>query len=395
MLVEDLVAITALMIITVGNSAFNLGLQQSFPIITLIIKALGLFLLTFVLSKYVLESIFRAIAKNVELLFLTAIAWCFIFTSLALLLGFSIMIGAFLAGVALASSPYHFQIQSKVKPLRDFFLTLFFVYLGSQVKLGDLFSAWGAIAALTIYAIVVKPLIFLLLLGIFGFRKHTLFHTALNLSQISEFSLVIMLLGLSNGSVRPVTLSVIAMVGVLSITVSSTMITYSRQLYQIISPFLNFFEHQNMTYFLETKSKQPKKDHVVVVGGEGIGGPVIRFLKKEGIPEMVVDFNPHVIERLQKNSIEAIYGDIADPDILDFLQLENSKVIISAVDHDEDNEQLLRELKRRKIKALKIIRASDPDQGELFKSLGADYVVLPEKVSGEFLVNKLKTSWLH
>ena len=128
LLVEDLVAIVALMLLTVGSSFLNLGLQESLPLLVLIFKAIGLFLLTFVISKYVLAGIFNAVAKSVELLFLTAITWCFIFTSIAILSGFSVVIGAFLAGVALASSPYHLQIQGKIKHLRDFFVTLFFVF---------------------------------------------------------------------------------------------------------------------------------------------------------------------------------------------------------------------------------------------------------------------------
>jgi Kef-type K+ transport system membrane component KefB len=116
LLVEDLIAIGVLMFISVSSSALDLGLQQSLPILTLVLKAIGLFVLTFVLSRYVLEKLFDIIAKSSELLFFTTIAWCFAFTALAVLSGFSVEIGAFLAGVALASSPYHFQIQGKIKP---------------------------------------------------------------------------------------------------------------------------------------------------------------------------------------------------------------------------------------------------------------------------------------
>jgi len=150
LLIEDLVAIGVLMIISVGGSSFGLGFQQSLPLITLVLKAIGLFVLTFLLSRYVLEKVFDNVARSVELLFLTAITWCFAFTSLAVMLGFSVVIGSFLAGVALASSPYHLQIQGKIKPLRDFFLTLFFVYLGLQTKVSDFVGAWPAILLFTI-----------------------------------------------------------------------------------------------------------------------------------------------------------------------------------------------------------------------------------------------------
>lgn len=393
LLVEDLVAVAALMIISVGSSAFKLGLQESLPMITLLAKAIGLFFLTFILSKYVLEKVFDAVAKSVELLFLTAVTWCFLFTTLALLSGFSVVIGAFLAGVALASSPYHLQIQGKVKPLRDFFVTLFFVYLGAQARLTDIISYLPAIAVLTGYALVIKPLLYLLILGAFGFRKHTMFQTALNLSQISEFSLVVLLVGVNVGLVSPASLSVMATVAVISIVFSSVLIADSKKIYKIVSRFLPFFEHKTMTHVLECKLEESLSGHIVVIGAHRVGGPVVKYLKTSDIPFLVMDFNPHVVEELSKSKVRVIYGDVGDPDVLDYLQLEKAKLIISTATDMSDNEILLDECKRRKVQAKIVVRALDKDHANALKDLGADYVVLPEKVSGDFLVNQLKNYW--
>lgn len=393
LLIEDLVAIMTLMGISVGSSVFHLGLQESLPVIILIVKAIGLFVLTFILSKYVLVKVFDAVAKNVELLFLTAITWCFLFTTLAIVSGFSVVIGAFLAGVALASSPYHLQIQGKIKPLRDFFVTLFFVYLGAQAKLSDVFSMWHIVLLFAAYALIVKPLIFLLILGMFGFRKHTLFQTSLSLSQVSEFSLIILLVGVDNGFVRSSTLSVMAAVAVLSIIVSSIMITYSKKIYKFISFILPFFEHSSKTHFLEAKIEEKLNDHIIIIGAHRVGGPVVKYLQKTDISFIVMDFNPHVVETLTKEKVKVIYGDVGDPDVLDNLQLEQAKLIISTATDMNDNEMLLEECKRRKIKAKVISRALDKDHAKALKDLGADYVILPEQVSGDFLVNQLKSHW--
>jgi Kef-type K+ transport system membrane component KefB len=393
LLVEDLVAIGVLMFVSVSNSAFNLGLQESLPILTLLLKAIGLFLLTFVLSKYVLEKIFDAVAKNIELLFLTALTWCFLFTTLAIVSGFSVVIGAFLAGVALASSPYHLHIQGKIKPLRDFFVTLFFVYLGAQAKIGDLISAWPAIIIFTLFALLVKPIIYMLILGMFGFRKHTLFQTSLNLSQISEFSLVVLLVGVEMGIASQSSLSVMAAVAVFSIIFSSIMIAYSKKIFKFASPVLPFFEHKSKTHFLEAKLEEELQDHVIIIGAHRVGGPVVRYLQKSEIPFLVMDFNPHIVEQLRQKEVKVIYGDVGDPDILDNLQLEKAKLIISTASDMTDNSILLEECKRRKVRAKVVARALDHDHAEALKALGADYVILPEKVSGDFLVTQLKTHW--
>lgn len=393
LLVEDLVAIVTLMLLTVSSSALGIGLQQSLPILALIVKAIGLFLLTFFLSKYVLQRLFNAVAKSVELLFLTAIAWCFVFTSIAILSGFSVVIGAFLAGVALASSPYHLQIQGKIKPLRDFFVTLFFVYLGTQVNPQDILSSWPTILVFTLYALVAKPLIYMLILGKFGFRKHTLFQTGLYLSQISEFSLVVLLVGVQLQSVSPTALSVMAIVAVISIITSSILITYSRKIYNSISPLISFFENKTKTHFMETPSGDGLENHVIIIGAHRIGMPLVRYLAREKIPFIVMDFNPHVVEELKAKNINVVYGDLGDPDMYSALALEKAKLIVSSASTISDNELLIEECKRKKSSAKILVRALDNKHAQALKALGADYVMQPEKVSGAFLVNQLKKHW--
>jgi Kef-type K+ transport system membrane component KefB len=393
LLVEDLVAIAVLMIISVSGSAFGLGFQQSLPLLALFLKAIGLFVLTFLLARYVLEKIFDNVAKSVELLFLTAITWCFAFTSLAVLLGFSVVIGAFLAGVALASSPYHLQIQGKIKPLRDFFLTLFFVYLGLQTKVSDFIGAWPAILLFTFFALVLKPIVYLLILGIFGFRKHTLFQTSLNLSQISEFSLVVLLVGVNEGLASPLALSVMAAVAVLSIIFSSITIAYSKPLYRLVSPMLSFFERKSGFHFMERKVDEILSDHVVIIGAHHLGAPIVKFLQEEKVPFIVMDFNPHIVQKMRDDGVNVIYGDLGDPEILDSLQLEKSKLIVSTARDMSDNEILLEECKRRKIRAKIVARAVDKDHAKALKALGADFVILPEQVSGDYLASQLKIHW--
>lgn len=392
-LLEDLVAILVLMGISVGSSVFSTGLQNSMPLVTLLLKAIGLFFLTFILSRFVLERIFDAVAKSVELLFLTAITWCFLFTTLAVWAGFSVVIGAFLAGVALASSPYSLQIEGKVKPLRDFFLTLFFVYLGTEAHVQDFVTYWPAILAFTLCALIAKPIIVMLVLGAFGFRKHTFFHTAISLSQISEFSLVVLLVGLTAGIVSPAALSVMAAVAVISMIISSLAITYSNKLYRIFAPYIGFFQHGKFTHEMEVRMEEEAYDHIIIIGAHRVGGPIVNYLSKTNIPFLVIDFNPRVVQQLRERNIKVIYGDIDDPEVLESIHIDKAKLIISTSQDHEDNAFLLEEMNRRKIRAKVIVRATDREEEKEFRKMGADYVILPEKVSGDFLVTQLKSHW--
>jgi Kef-type K+ transport system membrane component KefB len=390
LLVEDLVAIITLMVISVSSSALNVGVQQSLPILALLLKGIGLFILTFVLSKYVLQRIFDAVAKSTELLFFTSITWCFVFTSLAVFSGFSIEIGAFLAGIALASSPYHLQIQGKIKPLRDFFLTLFFIYLGSQIKVNYLWSGLPIILIFTAFALIFKPMVYMFILGLFGFKKHTIFQTAIHLSQIS---LIVLVVGAKFMGVSGMTVSVMAVVAVISIIASSILISNSRKIYRFLLPIMPIFERNVKKHFLETEFLDQIEEHVIIIGAHRIGGPIAEYLKKEGIPFLVMDFNPHLVKKLKDEGMNVVYGDIGDPDVLDNLPIEKTKLIISTAPSLNDNEILLSECKRRKTDAVIVVRAEDKAHGEALKALGADHTISPERVTGSYLVKQIKDHW--
>ncbi|MBI4057804.1 cation:proton antiporter [Candidatus Microgenomates bacterium] len=394
LLVEDLVAVALLMVMTTGSSFLNVGISNVMPLLALSLKGVVLLILAITLSRFALTRIFVSVAHSTELLFLSALAWCFVFIATALFLGFSVIIGAFLAGVAIASSPFHFEIQAKLKPLRDFFVALFFVYLGSQVVFQDLPRVLPLIIVFTLFALVVKPLLFMSILSLFGFRKHTLFQTSLNLSQISEFSLVIAVVGVTLGIVSQSVLTAIALTGVFSVIFSSIMIASARQIYSRLSAVAAFFERGDIAHEIEAKREHHVlEDHIVLIGAHRLGAAILTFLVKERVPFIIVDFNPKIIRELQDKGLYAIYGDIGDPEIVELLNLSKAKLIISTARDREDNLMLLAYIARARIKAPVIARASTVEDLKVLYKKGADYVILPEAIAGDVIKEKLRTYW--
>lgn len=391
LLLEDLLAVLLLVFLTASSSVFNLGLQQSFPVLALILKAGILFGLALSLSKFILPKVFKAVSRQSELLFITALAWCFTYISLSLFLGFSVVIGAFLAGIALANSPMHYQIQGKVKPLREFFVTLFFVYLGTKVDFSQIGRVYPLMLTFTFYTLFIKPLIFLLIFGIFGFRKHTIFQSALNLTHISEFSLILLLVGFELNIVSQAALTTIALSAVLSMIVASIMITHSNKLYKNLSGLIGFFERKNYKHALEFSSHHENLEgHIILIGARKVGGEIVKLLKRENIPQIVLDFNPHQVEALMREKIPVLYGDMGDPEILDVLNLSDARMIISTSASMEDNRLILEELRSRRINCPVIVRAETADDAKDLYRAGADFVIIPEILAGDFLVDKLK-----
>lgn len=391
LLLEDLLAVLLMVFLTVSSSVFRLGFQQAFPLVTVVVKVIFLFGLVLILSKFILPNVFKAVSRQSELLFITALAWCFIYISFAILLGFSVVIGAFLAGIALANSPFHFQIQGKVKPLREFFVTLFFVYLGTQVDFKNLDKIYPLMIVFTGYTLVAKPVIFLLILGIFGFRKHTMFQTALSLTHISEFSLILLLVGFELNIVSQSALTTIALSAVLSMIVASTAISHSNKLYKKFSSLAGFFERKNFKHSLEEgEPLENLKGFVVVIGARKVGGEIVKLLKREKIPQIVLDFNPVQVEALTLEKIPVLYGDMGDPEVLDGLNLQDARMVISTSASIEDNLLLLEELKSRHINIPVIVRSDTTDDARDLYKAGADFVIIPEILAGDFLVEKLK-----
>lgn len=390
LLVKDLLAVILILVLTSSSSFLDIGYHQTFPYVAILLKIIILFAIVLVLSKFLLPFIFKKVSDSGELLFLTALAWCFAYISFSILLGFSVMVGAFLAGIALASSQYHYHIEGKIKPLRDFFIALFFVYLGTQVNFSILKETYPIILIFTAYALLAKPLISLLLVGIFGFKKHTMFKTAINLSQISEFSLILLILGLEKNFVSDGALTTIAFAAALSITLSSILISHSDKLYKILSKFIGLFERKDLHHYLERKQTFPHKNHVILIGAHRVGIEIIDFLESEKVPQLVLDFNPHQVETLEKRKIPVIYGDMSDPDMLDKLNLKEAKMVISTVGNFEDNKLLLEDIKMRELDIPVIVRADSLERVEDLYQAGADYVIVPELLAGDFLVKQLK-----
>jgi Kef-type K+ transport system membrane component KefB len=196
LLMQDFFAVMTIILftgLTPGASASAL-----LPEIAVIgIKVILLFGLVIVLSKYVFPPLVHKISNSSESLFLFSLAWVFVFTAIVTspLIGFSIEIGGFLAGLALANTLESFQIVARMKALRDFFITLFFVMLGLEMKFSNIELIIFPAIIFSLFVIFGKPLIVMATTGLLGYRKRTSFLTGISLSQISEFSLIIFFIG--------------------------------------------------------------------------------------------------------------------------------------------------------------------------------------------------------
>jgi Kef-type K+ transport system membrane component KefB/voltage-gated potassium channel Kch len=376
-LLDDIVATFALLFVAAGKNNALDGVEIAF----LVIKG-AIFIATLALvSMKFLPRIAKSMAKSQELLFLFALAWGFGVASLANYLGFSIEVGALFAGVALAPLAYAKQIGARLKPLRDFFVILFFISLGEHLQFNNLGAVVIPAIVFSFVVIVLKPLVVMLSLGIMGYTRRTSFKTAINLSQISEFSIILIVLATASGIISPEITAIITLVALLSITISTYLMQYDNALYHRLEKHLEFFERSNAH-----DVQHAEKNYPLVLIGYGNGGhQYLKTFKSMKKRYVVIDYDPEVIEDLERANINYLYGDATDPELLAEINMDAARLIINTIGDHEVNQSLVRYVRRRNDKTIIVCYSSTYGQAAELYRLGVSYVMMPHFIGSERL----------
>lgn len=381
LIVEDFVAGLALMIIPLlqGKSGWETIGKELLFIVVLII---GIFLF----SSLVLKRILNYLAQNQETLFLFGIAWALILAALFDYFGFSLEIGALIAGMTLASTKYTLDLGGKIKPLRDFFVVLFFVFFGSQLATKITPILLGQALLFSFFVVIGKPLIVMTILRMFGYKKKTNFLAGCSIAQISEFSLILILLGYNLGHITSEIMSLAVLIAIMTIGMSSYSIYYSHTIFNKISHWLNIFEGKKYRH----QENHEKTYDVIVFGYHRMGYRIVQALKELGVSYAVVDYNPKVILSLAKEKVNVMYGDAGDRNFLSEIPLGKAKLIISTVPDESSNRVINEKLKQINSDTIFVATSEHAHLAlDLYKE-GVDYVLLPHQLGGEYAAHMIK-----
>jgi Kef-type K+ transport system membrane component KefB len=379
LLLEDIFAILTLSILTSFNGFAVSLIGLAF------IKFIGLFTVAYVCGRFIFPYIFRFAARNQELLLITSLSICFLFSLMFHFLGFSIVIGAFVAGLALGNLEYNIEIIGRVKPLRDFFALLFFVSLGMALSLGTIKSLLVPIICFTLVILIFKPILIMTICSVFKFTKKPSFSTATYLSQVGEFGLIIAAQGLFLGHISNEMFSMVVIIALFTITVTSYLIKFNEGLYKLLSKPLQIFDVFN-TEGLEFMSTEIKPT-VVLCGHNRVGYSILKSLKKVKKKVLIVDYNPEIIAKLVKDGYHCIYGEVDDEEVMDRMNFKGLKHLISTVPYIEVNLLLIKKLRAVNKKAKIVVTASNIDDALKLYTHGADYVNLPHFLGGQHVAN--------
>lgn len=384
LLVQDLIA--TVMLLFVSASAGLAGGSWESIALLLLAKAIGIFLVMVIVMRWVLPFLLKHASQSQELLFLFAIAWGLSIAGLFQVLGFSVEIGALIAGVVLSSSPLIEEISAKLRPLRDFFIVIFFVLLGSQIVLSDVTTLLPKVLILSLFVLIGNPVIVFIVMNLLGFHRKTGFLTGLTVAQISEFSLILAGLAFQIGHVSRETVTLITLVGLITITGSTYLILNAEFLYSKLVKLLILLElRKNDTW--DTNDSQ--KYQALIIGYEQVGSFWVKALRKLDIPFLVVDFNPTVIEDLTEQKIPCLYGDAGNSEFLSEIAVDKLKLVVSAVSDSKTNELIIRHYRAQSRKCLFIIFSAVKDSEVALKDAGATLVINPLRFSAQSVAKLL------
>lgn len=383
LLIQDILAVLALSVFS------SLDALSPSIFVMAVLKGLSLFILAWLLAHHIVPQVFHFAAKSNELLFLSSLAVMFSFSIAAELLGYSIAIGAFIAGITLGNLPYQVEIIGRVKPLRDFFATLFFVSLGLKFIITDFNGFLGPLTVVVFMVIILKPLILMMIGSAFGYTLRTSFLTGLTMGQVSEFSLILLLQGMNLGHISQKLFSFVVLVTMFTIATSSYFIKYDDFIYKTIGKRFRFMERFGAQK--REMANLPKKNYdVLLVGCDRAGSVVLNELQDQKNETLVVDFNPELLRKLIRKKVSCIYGDIMDPEVIEHIPFKSLWLTVSSIPDYHVNKNLIRLVKHHTKKCLVFVTANSPKEAlDLYKH-GADYVILPHLLGGEHVALMLK-----
>ena len=379
LIMQDIVVV----ILMIGLTAYGGETQEShlgMQTLEVIGKGIGFLALVAIVTRYLLPSLLHSLARWPELLTLFAIAWAIGLASLGTGLGFSKEVGAFVAGVALAATPYKAVLGARLVSLRDFLLLFFFIDLGVQIDMAHLQAALGPAILLSVIVLVGKPIMVMALVGSMRYAKHTAVTAGLTLGQISEFSLILAALGLSLGHIDKPTVGLITLIGLITIGLSTYMILYSHWLYRWLAPAINIFnpgiphtdEIQN-----DAAAAIPAAVDTIIFGLGRYGRNLAQELQRHGRAVLCVDFDPERVRSWRQRGLAALYGDLDDTELFHTLPLADAQWVVSTIPDRDKCLVLLHELEQNGFSGRTALTADTIQHREFLLTAGADVVLLP------------------
>eukprot|EP00931_Biecheleriopsis_adriatica_P049456 TRINITY_DN28610_c0_g1_i1.p1 TRINITY_DN28610_c0_g1~~TRINITY_DN28610_c0_g1_i1.p1 ORF type:complete len:904 (+),score=166.38 TRINITY_DN28610_c0_g1_i1:139-2850(+) len=365
------------------------GLLKTFGMIALLI------IIALSYAKFIMPAILFYASKSVELMLVLSIAWCFFMGITAILpwIGIGMELAALIAGVALATFPYSAEFNGKLKYIRDFFITLFFAALGMQIPVPS-FQPIATACVIALLVLLFRWLGICLLVFVLGGGPRLGALATINLSQISEFALVICSLGMHFDHIGTDTLTIIIWTFMILAILSANIIGQKHKMYKGMARLVNKLRGRASN---EADGEDHDHDHdhrsILLLGFHKIASMLVSEFERRdpALLKMfaVVDTNQDIKGGLEKRGLKFGYGDFSSADVLEHAFHGKPQIVLSTTPNSMlqgvTNLQILKVSKEVWPEAYVIVSAENPTQAQELYNAGADYVLRTAKLCAERL----------
>lgn len=336
-------------------------------------------------SRYLLPELFRRIADDKDAFLIIAIAWAFLFIAIAEGFDLSVEVGAFLAGLSLAQLSYSTELEDRITPITDFFILIFFASIGLQIEgVTSLLAYWQEAIVASLILMIGNFWIMFYLIDREGFDPETSFLGSINMVQVSEFSLVVGALALTQGYIDEDILGYLTLMALMTMTVSTYIIANNHRIYAYLE-----------RYVRRVSSGEGRGDpivrrsgHALAIGYDEITERALPVLADSFEDVVVIDRRTDHIEALEADDrYGAVFGDFRHEEVRKAANLSKASFVLSSSVQREVNEALLAEVSDE---ATVFVEAkSAEDAGAMYAS-GADYVIMSTHLSSSKFIEYLR-----
>ncbi len=387
LLMQDLLIIVVVPLFS-SLSSFSFGL-----IFTTVLNAIILLIIALILNRFIFLPLFTYSLSEPELSYLLSVSVSFIFIGLSVFLNLPLAIGAFIGGVALSTLPYNIEIYSKIKGIRDFFVTLFFVSLGMQLNLFTVQFAPIVLIFVVLSVFLIKPAVYYLITILFGYGHRIATTVALSLTQISEFSFILLNIAYYNNLVSENFFALMVTAIAVSMLTTPYFFNYAPKIASFTSRYLERIPKKHRSFFNRKLMRLSNVDslfnnHTVLFGAGVMGSALMDAIDKQDL--VIVDNDTNVIHEHLQNGYFAIYGQADSEEIWHKINLNKAKIIILALPDIDAQKTIIEYVRTGKKKPLIIARAQYfTDALALYKQ-GADFVVMPYILGANLVARTLR-----
>jgi len=351
-----------------------------------LLRGAAALLIVLAAGKWLLRPLFHEIgrARSTELFTLAVLLVTLASAWATHAVGLSLALGAFLAGMMLAETEYRHQIESVIRPFRDILLGLFFITVGTLLNLALVFEHLGLVLAMVAVLLIVKALIVALLARYIQGGWHNALRVGIVIAQGGEFGFALLTLMLNDGLVGAALLQPLLAATVLSMALAAVLIRHNAKIATVL---LRRRDHGLSHVQLELAATQDvaKRDHVIVCGFGRVGQNVARVLEKQGIEYLALDLDPRRVRQARHGGDPVIFGDSAEPEILQALGIEHCKVLVITFASPDVSLRILRSVRQLRPDLPVLVRTQDDTKLDQLQAAGATEVV-PETLEASLML---------